>query len=151
MDNNHHISSKVTYIHTGDINDDKMGEMAALSITAASPAFATGLSRPVGIPPDHNHVARIIFLLLGVGVLTPWNAFITAADYFGHLYPDYHIDRVRCIVGSRSANPLLCMGMAFKLIAIVLGFAGDTRGLYVAESAFPLGITSVLVLPDSSL
>ncbi|KAJ0518364.1 putative equilibrative nucleoside transporter [Helianthus annuus] len=28
------------------------------------------------------------------GNLLPWNAFITAIDYFGHLYPDKHVEKV---------------------------------------------------------
>jgi hypothetical protein len=28
-----------------------------------------------------------VFVLLGVGFLLPWNAFITAIDYFEQLYP----------------------------------------------------------------
>ncbi|KAH3767268.1 equilibrative nucleoside transporter [Pelomyxa schiedti] len=30
-----------------------------------------------------------IFVLLGVGVLLPWNAMITAYDYWNHFYPDF--------------------------------------------------------------
>ena len=32
--------------------------------------------------------------MLGVGLLLPWNSFITAVDYFGALYPNSHIDRL---------------------------------------------------------
>ncbi|KAK3256674.1 hypothetical protein CYMTET_34201 [Cymbomonas tetramitiformis] len=35
-----------------------------------------------------------IYFLLGIGFLLPWNAFITAIDYFDQQYPSYHTDRV---------------------------------------------------------
>ena len=35
--------------------------------------------------------AYLIFFLLGVGFLLPWNAFITAIDYFSFLYPNAHV------------------------------------------------------------
>lgn len=36
----------------------------------------------IGNPPPSRSVIRGIFLLLGIGVLAPWNAFISAKDYF---------------------------------------------------------------------
>jgi hypothetical protein len=30
-----------------------------------------------------------IMMLLGVGLLFPWNALLTASDYFTHIYPDF--------------------------------------------------------------
>eukprot|EP00240_Pyramimonas_obovata_P009636 CAMPEP_0118940042 /NCGR_PEP_ID=MMETSP1169-20130426/30472_1 /TAXON_ID=36882 /ORGANISM="Pyramimonas obovata, Strain CCMP722" /LENGTH=100 /DNA_ID=CAMNT_0006884435 /DNA_START=531 /DNA_END=830 /DNA_ORIENTATION=- len=41
-----------------------------------------------------RQLAYWVFLLLGVGFLLPWNAFITAIDYFELLYPGNHADRV---------------------------------------------------------
>lgn len=39
-----------------------------------------------GVPQDKYHVAYCIFALQGLGVLLPWNAFISAGDYFSALY-----------------------------------------------------------------
>jgi solute carrier family 29 (equilibrative nucleoside transporter), member 1/2/3 len=36
--------------------------------------------------------SRVYFFVLGIAVVLPWNAFITAVDYFDHLYPDVHVD-----------------------------------------------------------
>ncbi|GAQ77565.1 Nucleoside transporter family protein [Klebsormidium nitens] len=44
-------------------------------------------------PDDKYNVAYIIFFAMGAGFLFPWNSFITAADYFGSLYPEAHIER----------------------------------------------------------
>jgi hypothetical protein len=35
------------------------------------------------------NLAWLIFCLLGVGLLFPWNALLTAADYFATLYPKF--------------------------------------------------------------
>ncbi|KAK9208277.1 hypothetical protein WN944_000631 [Citrus x changshan-huyou] len=45
-------------------------------------------------PRDTYKVAYIIHFLLGAGNLLPWNAFITAVDYFGYLYPAKHVEKV---------------------------------------------------------
>lgn len=65
------------YFHTGGTSDKDMGEMAAVAMLAASPDV--GFTRPIGAPSDDYNLAWFIFFLLGVGVLTPWNAFILAA------------------------------------------------------------------------
>ncbi|KAI3775446.1 hypothetical protein L1987_50022 [Smallanthus sonchifolius] len=46
------------------------------------------------MPKDTYKIAYIIHFLLGAGNLLPWNALITATDYFGHLYPDKHVEKV---------------------------------------------------------
>uniref|UniRef100_A0A803LJ74 Uncharacterized protein n=1 Tax=Chenopodium quinoa TaxID=63459 RepID=A0A803LJ74_CHEQI len=43
---------------------------------------------------DSFNLAYIIYFILGTGMLLPWNAFITAVDYFNYLYPDRSIDRI---------------------------------------------------------
>lgn len=45
-------------------------------------------------PPDTFHLAYIIYFTLGLGFLLPWNAFITAVDYFSYLYPEASVDRI---------------------------------------------------------
>ncbi len=45
-------------------------------------------------PRDDYNAAYSVFFALGVGLILPWNAFISAVDYFQVLYPDAHTDRV---------------------------------------------------------
>ncbi|XP_071689100.1 equilibrative nucleotide transporter 8-like [Rutidosis leptorrhynchoides] len=45
-------------------------------------------------PKDKYHLAYMIHFLLGAGYLIPWNAFITAVDYFQVLYPSKHVNKV---------------------------------------------------------
>ena len=49
-------------------------------------------ARSEGSPKDR--MAYLCFLCLGIGSLLPWNAFVTAVDYYQHFYPEYHPDRV---------------------------------------------------------
>eukprot|EP00897_Mesotaenium_endlicherianum_P001435 jgi/Mesen1/1319/ME000013S00810 len=46
-----------------------------------------------GGPVDKGHVAYLIMFMMGTGFLFPWNAIMTAVDYFSQLYPHGHIDR----------------------------------------------------------
>lgn len=49
-----------------------------------------------GEPSDPGDSAYWTCVALGAGILLPWNAFITAVDYFGSesMYPDAHVDRL---------------------------------------------------------
>jgi equilibrative nucleoside transporter 1/2/3 len=47
-----------------------------------------------GAPEDVGNRVYWICFVLGAGILFPWNAYITAVDYFEVLYPGRHIDRV---------------------------------------------------------
>ncbi|XP_054823130.1 equilibrative nucleotide transporter 1 [Prosopis cineraria] len=49
---------------------------------------------PNKVPEDKWHLAYIIYFILGLGYLLPWNAFITAVDYFSYLYPEASVDRI---------------------------------------------------------
>ncbi|KAL6046313.1 Equilibrative nucleoside transporter 1 [Balamuthia mandrillaris] len=40
-------------------------------------------------PKDKFFLCYLVFVLLGVGALFPWNAFLTAIDYFSDLYDDF--------------------------------------------------------------
>ncbi|KAI3982241.1 hypothetical protein MKX01_026214 [Papaver californicum] len=56
------------------------------------------LPKENNIPKDSYHFAYIIYFTLGTGYLLPWNAFITAVDYFTYLYPNSSVDRVFALV-----------------------------------------------------
>ncbi|KAK7821474.1 equilibrative nucleotide transporter 8 [Quercus suber] len=45
-------------------------------------------------PRDTYKIAYIIHFLLGAGNLLPWNALITAVDYFAYLYSTKHVEKV---------------------------------------------------------
>ncbi|CAN1120546.1 Equilibrative nucleotide transporter 8 [Linum perenne] len=63
-------------------------------------------------PKDAYRVAYIIHFLLGAGNLLPWNAFITAIDYFGSLYPTKHIEKVFAVAYMSSSVLVLVMIMS---------------------------------------
>ncbi|KAL6006278.1 hypothetical protein ACLOJK_040324 [Asimina triloba] len=58
-------------------------------------------------PEDHCNFAYMIHFLLGAGNLLPWNALITAVDYFGYLYPNEHIDKVFSVAFMGSSLPVV--------------------------------------------
>jgi hypothetical protein len=45
--------------------------------------------KPVTISQAHQHtkLAAACYFLLGSGILAPWNALITGADYFEEIFP----------------------------------------------------------------
>ncbi|XP_073047085.1 equilibrative nucleotide transporter 8 [Primulina eburnea] len=58
-------------------------------------------------PKDPYKIAYILHFFLGAGNLLPWNALITAVDYFGYLYPNRHIERVFSVVYMSSSLMVL--------------------------------------------
>ncbi|XP_021899277.1 equilibrative nucleotide transporter 8 [Carica papaya] len=63
-------------------------------------------------PKDTYRMAYIIHFLLGAGNLLPWNAFITAVDYFGSLYPSRHVEKVFSVAYLTSSVLLLLVMMS---------------------------------------
>ncbi|KAL5729621.1 hypothetical protein ACHQM5_002547 [Ranunculus cassubicifolius] len=63
-------------------------------------------------PRDTYNIAYIIHFLLGAGNLLPWNALITAVDYFSYLYPTQHIDKVFSVAYMTSSLPVLVLMMS---------------------------------------
>eukprot|EP01105_Mastigella_eilhardi_P005377 TRINITY_DN17110_c0_g1_i1.p1 TRINITY_DN17110_c0_g1~~TRINITY_DN17110_c0_g1_i1.p1 ORF type:complete len:490 (-),score=147.55 TRINITY_DN17110_c0_g1_i1:35-1480(-) len=55
---------------------------------------ATWYARIVPRMTREELLVLVIFLVLGTGVLLPWNAFLTAYDFFDHFYPDFPFEVV---------------------------------------------------------
>lgn len=68
----------------------------------------------------HNHnydtyrIAYLIHFLLGAGNLLPWNALITAVDYFAYLYPTKHIEKVFSVAYMTSSVLVLVVVMTWQ-------------------------------------
>ncbi|KAK9268686.1 hypothetical protein L1049_000446 [Liquidambar formosana] len=64
-------------------------------------------------PRDTYRIAYIIHFLLGAGNLLPWNALITAVDYFGYLYPAHHVEKVFSVAYMSSSVLVLFVMMGW--------------------------------------
>ncbi|KAM7251717.1 hypothetical protein ACFE04_023600 [Oxalis oulophora] len=93
-------------------------------------------------PKDTFHVAYIIHFTLGLGYLLPWNAFITAVDYFSYLYPDSSVDRVFAVV-------YMLTGL-FCLVLIVL-YAHKSESFVRINVGLVLLLLALLVVPVMDL
>ncbi|GAB2220492.1 hypothetical protein Drorol1_Dr00008146 [Drosera rotundifolia] len=85
-------------------------------------------------PRNTHHLAYIIHFTLGAGFLLPWNAFITAVDYFTYLYLSLNVDRVFSVtymlVGlvsllliiffSHKSNPFVRINVGLGLFVVAL-------------------------------
>lgn len=63
-------------------------------------------------PRDAYNIAYAIHFMLGAGNLLPWNALITAVDYFSYLYPSQHIGKVFSVAYMTSSLPVLVLMMS---------------------------------------
>ena len=66
-------------------NSSKANDMSLSNYGTSSPsAESRTRSRPRAwsMPKDHYYLVYIVFFLQGVGMLFPWNVFITASEYF---------------------------------------------------------------------
>ncbi|GAB2220497.1 hypothetical protein Droror1_Dr00008152 [Drosera rotundifolia] len=96
-------------------------------------------------PRDTHHLAYIIYFTLGAGFLLPWNAFITAVDYFTYLYPSLNVDRIFSVtymlVGlvsllliiffSHKSNPFVRINVGLGLFVVALTVVPVTDVVYV--------------------
>ncbi|CAF1907301.1 unnamed protein product [Brassica oleracea var. botrytis] len=90
-------------------------------------------------PPDSFHLAYIIYFTLGVGFLLPWNAFITAVDYFSYLYPSTAVDRIFAVV-------YMLVGL-FCLLVIIVFYAHKSLASFRINLGLVLFAISLLVIP----
>ncbi|CAO2187400.1 unnamed protein product [Urochloa humidicola] len=89
-------------------------------------------------PADRLGLGYLIFFTLGAGFLLPWNAFITAVDYFAFLYPGAPVDRVFSV-----AYMLSCL---LPLLLIVLCFPKSSAPARI-NTGLALFTLALLVVP----
>jgi equilibrative nucleoside transporter 1/2/3 len=64
-----------------------LSQQQAVVVDEEVPLLAASLPRvSTDVPQDKYRIAYIVFVIQGLGMLLPWNAFISAADYFTKLY-----------------------------------------------------------------
>lgn len=90
------------------------------------------------IPQDCFHLAYVVYFVLGLGFLLPWNAFITAVDYFGYLYPGVSVDRVFSVAYMLSA---------LLFLFLILWWAHIGGGSRRINAGLGLYLASLLVVP----
>lgn len=90
------------------------------------------------IPKDTYHFAYIIYFTIGLGYLLPWNAFITAVDYFTYLYPNTSIDRTFAIV-------YMLVGLICLLF--ILAYAHKSTSFVRINVGFVLFVLALVVVP----
>ncbi|KAF5741993.1 equilibrative nucleotide transporter 8 isoform X1 [Tripterygium wilfordii] len=92
-------------------------------------------------PRDTYRIAYIIHFLLGAGNLLPWNAFITAIDYFGNLYPNKNIEKVFSVAYMSSS--------VFVLVVVMSSGGWSKRLSYRLRMnlGFSLFVLSMMVAP----
>ncbi|GMI99733.1 equilibrative nucleotide transporter 1 [Hibiscus trionum] len=89
-------------------------------------------------PEDRFNLAYIIYFTLGVGILLPWNSFITAVDYFSYLYSEASVGRVFGV-------SYMVVGL-FCLLIIVL-YAHKSEAYMRINVGLALFVVSLLVVP----
>ncbi|CAJ2655122.1 unnamed protein product [Trifolium pratense] len=89
-------------------------------------------------PQDKYHLAYITYFILGFGYLLPWNAFITAVDYFSYLYPQASVDRIFAVV-------YMLVGL-FGLTIIIL-YRHKSHAYVRINLGLALFVVSLLIVP----
>lgn len=103
-----------------------------------------GNGRGAGQPPEDAFLlAYAVYFILGAGFLLPWNAFITAVDYFAHLYPGANVDRVFAVC-------YMLLGL-LSLLLIVLHGAHRSSPRFRINLGLALYVLCLLVVPVMDL
>ncbi|RWW80489.1 hypothetical protein BHE74_00011160 [Ensete ventricosum] len=94
---------------------------------------------PVGsAPKDVFHVAYAVYFTLGAGFLLPWNAFITAVDYFSYLYRGTPVDRVFSVA---------YMVTGLLLLVVIVFWARRSSAPLRVNAGLGLFVAALLVVP----
>lgn len=111
---------------------------ATTNTTDGGDSESSSLLQAEKIPKDSFHLAYLIYFTLGTGYLLPWNAFITAVDYFSYLYPDASVDRVFSVA-------YMVVGVISLLFIVFYAHKSDS---YIRINVgLALFVVSLLVVP----
>uniref|UniRef100_A0A0A0LLC1 Equilibrative nucleoside transporter n=1 Tax=Cucumis sativus TaxID=3659 RepID=A0A0A0LLC1_CUCSA len=97
-------------------------------------------TKPRILPKDSFNLAYIIYFTLGLGYLLPWNAFVTAIDYFSYLYPETNIDRIFAIV---------YMGVSFICLIFIVFYTqnSNSNSSFRINLGLSLFVVTLLLVP----
>ena len=115
---------------------DGDGDAEAALLLPTPETVATTSSNKV--PEDSFHLAYIIYFTLGFGFLLPWNAFITAVDYFSYIYPDASVDRIFAVV---------YMMVALVSLLFIIFYSHKSDAYFRINLGLVLFVISLLVVP----
>lgn len=88
---------------------------------------------------DHDEsLAYACYFLLGSGVLAPWNAFITAADYYELVYPGRHVDRLLTVAYLPVCLLVLGVMVKFNRAAVRQRILTSFAGFFLIMLVVPL-------------
>jgi equilibrative nucleoside transporter 1/2/3 len=113
------------------------GDVEATTALLPPPAGSEEVERAPP-PEDWLVVGYLIFFTLGAGFLLPWNAYITAVDYFSYPYPGAPVDRVFSV-----SYMLSCL---LRLLLIVLTFPKSSARARI-NTGLSLFTLALLVVP----
>ncbi|KAK2990842.1 hypothetical protein RJ640_016160 [Escallonia rubra] len=111
---------------------------AAVDADTESSTLLLPQTTPTKAPKDSFHLAYTVYFTLGAGYLLPWNAFITAVDYFAYLYPSASVDRVFALV-------YMIVGLICLLF--IVSFAHKSHSYVRINVGLALFVVSLLVVP----
>lgn len=121
---------------TGKINDED--SESAVLLPAPSITTSVADSPHDNLPVDTFHLAYIVYFTLGCGYLVPWNAFITAVDYFSYIYPDASVDRIFAVV-------YMLVGLVCLLIIIL--YSHKSHSFVRINVGLGIFVVALLVVP----
>ncbi|XP_019163988.1 PREDICTED: equilibrative nucleotide transporter 1-like isoform X2 [Ipomoea nil] len=114
-----------------------MGVTTSPTTSCDGDSESTGLLNPK-VPKDSFHLGYIIYFTLGTGYLLPWNAFVTAVDYFSYLYPDASVDRVFAVV---------YMVVSLICLLLIIAFAHKSNSFVRINVGLALFVPALLAVP----
>lgn len=113
-----------------------------MSAISAEPDYLllpeTAASDESDIPKDSFYLAYVVHFTLGAGYILPWNAFVTAVDYFSYLYPDAPVDRLFAVV---------YMIVGLICLVLILAFSHKSSSFVRINVGLGLFVVALVVVP----